>query len=88
MERTPYPRHRAATGQRPDRHLTRRALLGGGLSLGALGALSACTESGAGLGLGAGTLKIQAGDDEIPGLRRIAEGFMQQTGVNVEYIQR
>lgn len=88
MKRTPYPRHRAATGQRPDRRLTRRALLGGGLGLGALGALSACTESGAGLGLGAGTLKIQAGDDEIPGLRRIAEGFTQQTGVNVEYIQR
>lgn len=78
----------AGEGAPVSRGVTRRTALTGGLALTALGALSACTESGAGLGLGAGTLKIQAGDDEIPGLRRIAEGFTQQTGVNVEYIQR
>lgn len=68
--------------------MTRRGLIGGALGVGALGALSACGTTGPALGAGAGTLKIQAGDDEIPGLRRIAEGFTRDTGVEVEYIQR
>lgn len=78
----PVPPGRRAGG------VSRRGLLGGTLGLGALGALSACSATGANLGPGPGVLKIQAGDDEIPGLQRIAEGFTRETGVSVEYIQR
>lgn len=84
---SPAPRARAAASP-PGRGVSRRRLLGGALGLGAMGALSGCAAAGSGLGAGPGSLKIQAGDDEIPGLRRIAEGFTRDTGVEVEFIQR
>lgn len=37
---------------------------------------------------GPGRLRIQAGDDEIPGLQSIADRFTEATGVTVEFIQR
>ncbi|MDO5619551.1 sugar ABC transporter substrate-binding protein [Kocuria sp.] len=51
--------------------------------------LSACgTAGGNVLPVGPGSLRIQAGDDEIPGLQKIADRFTEATGVSVEFIQR
>lgn len=73
----------------PSRLLTRRRLFGAAVGLGALGALSACSPTGQGVTpAGPGKLKIQAGDDEIPGLTKIAERFTKSTGVTVEFIER
>lgn len=56
--------------------------------MGLFGALSACARPGAAVVTGPGRLRIQAGDDEIPGLQSIADRFTEATGVTVEFIQR
>ncbi|WP_231559453.1 extracellular solute-binding protein, partial [Kocuria sp. ZOR0020] len=69
--------------------MTRRRLLGAASGFGLAAALSACgSGSQGGLPVGPGQLRIQAGDDEIPGLQQIAERFTDATGVTVEFIQR
>ncbi|GGG71657.1 sugar ABC transporter substrate-binding protein [Kocuria dechangensis] len=63
------------------------ALAAGGALL--LARCSAAPTAGvAGLAGGPGRIKIQAGDDEIPALRQIAEDFTADTGVEVEFVQR
>ena len=42
----------------------------------------------AALGAGTGEVTIQAGDDEIPALREIAEDYTADTGVEVRFIER
>lgn len=69
------------------KHLHRAAAAAGAVLLLA-GCSSAPTAGVAGLAGGPGSIKIQAGDDEIPALREIAEGFTADTGVQVEFVQR
>ena len=59
----------------------------GGLLLLA-GCSAAPTAGVAGLVGDPGSITIQAGDDEIPALQRIAEEFTAETGVDVEFVQR
>lgn len=69
--------------------VNRRRLLGGATGLGMAAVLSACgTAGGNVLPVGPGALRIQAGDDEIPGLQTVADRFTEATGVTVEFIQR
>lgn len=84
MTPPPAPPPHSANGR-----LTRRRLLGAASGFGLAAALSACgSGSQGGLPVGPGQLRIQAGDDEIPGLQQIAERFTDATGVTVEFIQR
>lgn len=69
------------------KHLHRAAAAVGAVLLLA-GCSSAPTAGVAGLAGGPGGIKIQAGDDEIPALRGIAEDFTADTGVQVEFVQR
>ncbi|MFE7631701.1 extracellular solute-binding protein [Kocuria sp. NPDC057446] len=69
------------------KHLHRAAAAVGAVLLLA-GCSSAPTAGVAGLAGGPGSIKIQAGDDEIPALREIAEDFTADTGVQVEFVQR
>lgn len=69
--------------------VNRRRLLGGATGLGMAAVLSACSTAGGNvLPAGPGALRIQAGDDEIPGLQTVADRFTEATGVTVEFIQR
>ncbi|MGQ1838137.1 sugar ABC transporter substrate-binding protein [Kocuria turfanensis] len=52
------------------------------------GCSSAPTAGVAGLAGGPGSIRIQAGDDEIPALREIAADFTADSGVEVEFVQR
>lgn len=52
------------------------------------GCSSAPTTGVAALGVGPGEVTIQAGDDEIPALRQIAEEYTADTGVDVRFIER
>lgn len=52
------------------------------------GCSSAPTSGVAGLADQAGSITVQAGPDELPALQQIAEGFTEETGVEVEFIQR
>lgn len=65
-----------------------RAAAAAGAVLLLAGCSSAPTAGVAGLAGGPGSIKIQAGDDEIPALREIAEDFTADTGVQVEFVQR
>lgn len=62
------------------------ALVGCALLL--AGCSSAPTSGVAGLGGVPGEVTIQAGDDEIPALREIAQEYTADTGVNVRFIER
>ncbi|WJZ66266.1 sugar ABC transporter substrate-binding protein [Kocuria rosea] len=68
-------------------HLHRAACAVGAVLLLA-GCSSAPTAGVAGLAGGPGSIKIQAGSDEIPALQQIAEEFTADTGVEVEFVQR
>lgn len=69
--------------------VNRRRLVSGAVGVGVVVALSACGSAERGtLAAGAETLRIQAGDDEIPGLRAIADQYNKSTGIKVELIQR
>ncbi|GAA4705086.1 extracellular solute-binding protein [Kocuria gwangalliensis] len=52
------------------------------------GCSSAPTTGVAALGVSPGEVTIQAGDDEIPALRQIAEKYTADTGVDVRFIER
>ncbi|PWF87303.1 maltose ABC transporter substrate-binding protein [Kocuria rosea] len=69
------------------KHLHRAACAVGAVLLLA-GCSSAPTAGVAGLAGGPGSIKIQAGSDEIPALQQIAEEFTADTGVEVEFVQR
>jgi arabinogalactan oligomer/maltooligosaccharide transport system substrate-binding protein len=69
------------------KHLHRAACAVGAVLLLA-GCSSAPTAGVAGLAGGPGSIKIQAGSDEIPALQQIAEDFTADTGVEVEFVQR
>ncbi|MBX7557186.1 extracellular solute-binding protein, partial [Streptomyces sp. tea 10] len=67
---------------------TRWAAALAGCALLLAGCSSVPTTGVAGLGGGPGEVTIQAGDDEIPALREIAQEYTADTGVNVRFIER
>lgn len=67
---------------------THRAAVAAGAVLLLAGCSSAPTAGVAGLGGGPGSIKIQAGADEIPALQQVAETYTADTGVEVEFVQR
>lgn len=67
---------------------THRAAVAAGAVLLLAGCSSAPTAGVAGLGGGPGSIKIQAGADEIPALQQVAETYTADTGVGVEFVQR
>ncbi|MEX5272174.1 sugar ABC transporter substrate-binding protein [Kocuria sabuli] len=67
---------------------THRAAVVAGAVLLLAGCSSAPTAGVAGLGGGPGSIKIQAGADEIPALQQVAETYTTDTGVEVEFVQR
>ncbi len=69
------------------KHIHRAAVAAGAVLLLA-GCSSAPTAGVAGLGGGPGSIKIQAGADEIPALQQVAETYTADTGVEVEFVQR
>lgn len=69
------------------KHIHRAAVAAGAVLLLA-GCSSAPTPGVAGLIGDPGSIKIQAGADEIPGLQQVAERFTADTGVEVEFVQR
>lgn len=74
-----------------DNHMTRSrwaVAAAAGCALLLAGCSSAPTSGVAALGAGSGEVTIQAGDDEIPALREIAEDYTADTGVEVRFIER
>ena len=69
------------------KHIHRAAVAAGAVLLLA-GCSSAPTAGVAGLGGGPGSIKIQAGADEIPALQQVAETYTADPGVEVEFVQR
>lgn len=69
------------------KHIHRAACAVGAVLLLA-GCSSTPTAGVAGLAGGSGSIKIQAGEDEIPALEQVAETFTEETGVAVEFVQR